>query len=71
MSFVRLVRICLVLGVVATTIALYLVNIPAIEYENSLRWGIHLTQVTPRCSMGGSGELPTESDRVRGSIFQR
>ena len=35
------------------------------------RWGIHLTQVTPRCSMGGSGELPTESDRVRGSILQR
>jgi len=40
-------------------------------FEKTPRWGIHLTQVTPRCSMGGSGELPTESDRVRGSIFQR
>ena len=31
----------------------------------------HLTQVAPRCSMGASGGLPTESDRVRGSILHR
>ena len=47
------------------------VDLDPARIPKPVRWGIHLTQVTPRCSMGGSGELPTESDRVRGSILQR
>ena len=29
-----------------------------------LKWGIYLTQVTPRCSMACRGGLPPKSDRI-------
>ena len=35
------------------------------------RWGIHLTQVTPRCSMRPRGGLPARSARVRGALRHR
>ena len=34
-------------------------------------WGIHLTQVTPRCSMRLRGGLSTRPARVRGTLRQR
>ncbi len=34
-------------------------------------WGIHLTQVTPRCSMRPRGGLPARSARVRGALRHR
>ena len=39
--------------------------------ENSFNWGIHLTQVTPRCSMRPCGGLSTRPARVRGMLRQR
>jgi hypothetical protein len=34
------------------------------SYNNYLKWGIYLTQVTPRCSMACRGGLPPKSDRI-------
>ena len=36
-----------------------------------VNWGIHLTQVTPRCSMRPCGGLSTRPARVRGMLRQR
>ena len=36
-----------------------------------IKWGIHLTQVTPRCSMRLRGGLSTRPARVRGTLRQR
>ncbi len=41
-----------------------------ITLENG-QWGIHLTQVTPRCSMRPRGGLPARSARVRGALRHR
>ena len=35
------------------------------------KWGIHLTQVTPRCSMRPCGGLSTRPARVGGMLRQR
>jgi hypothetical protein len=35
-------------------------------HENDLKWGIYLTQVTPRCCIAVDGGLSAGSDRVRG-----
>ena len=39
--------------------------------KKDLDWGIHLTQVTPRCSMRPRGGLSTRPARVRGTLRQR
>ncbi len=39
--------------------------------ENDAKCGIHLTQVTPRCSMCLRGGLSTRPARVRGTLRQR
>lgn len=38
---------------------------------NNFEWGIHVTQVTPRCSMRRCGGLSARSGRVRGALFDR
>ena len=43
----------------------------ALKEDNGLKWGIHLTQVAPRCSMRARGGLPTRLDRVRGAVRDR
>jgi transposase-like protein len=43
----------------------------AISHEHLAKWGIHLTQVTPRCSMRRCGGLPARSGGVRGSLRNR
>ena len=40
-------------------------------YPIKIKWGIHLTQVTPRCSMRLRGGLSTRPARVRGTLRQR
>ena len=37
--------------------------------KNNVRWGIYLTQVTPRCSMACRGGLSPKSGRIRGALF--
>ncbi len=41
------------------------------EYLERTEWGIHFTQVTPRCSMCLRGGLSTRPARVRGTLRQR
>jgi hypothetical protein len=36
-----------------------------------VKWGIHLTQVTPRCSMAVYGGLPAKSGRIRSPLLER
>ncbi len=45
--------------------------IEAKPFENEHKLGIHLTQVTPRCSMRLRGGLSTRPARVRGTLRQR
>ena len=42
-----------------------------VTLANPKKGGIHLTQVTPTCSMVPGGGLPAETDGVRGSVCQR
>jgi hypothetical protein len=37
--------------------------------RETFQWDIHLTQVTPRCSMRRCGGLSTRSDRIRGPLL--
>ena len=39
------------------------------EKANKAKWGIYLTQVTPRCSMACRGGLSKKSGRIRGALF--
>ena len=36
-----------------------------------VKGGIHLTQVTTRCSIWGHGGLPPDAYRIRGALFDR
>ena len=42
-----------------------------ISFEKCVKGGIHLTQVTTRCSVWGHGGLPQNAYRIRGALFDR